>query len=65
MIFIYFFVNQSVNILFYFFLFLNAFIIFLFLFFNFYFYFILLENTVLVLAYIDMNPPRVYMSSQT
>ena len=32
---------------------------------NFYFYFILLYNTVLVLAYIDMNPPRVYMSSQT
>ena len=31
----------------------------------FYFYFILLYNTVLVLAYIDMNPPRVYMSSQT
>ena len=28
---------------------------------NFYFYFILLYNTVLVLAYIDMNPPRVYM----
>ena len=34
-------------------------------FFNFYFYFILLYNTVLVLPYIDMNPPRVYMSSQT
>ena len=32
---------------------------------NFYFYFILLYNTVLVLAYIDMNPPQVYMSSQT
>ena len=30
-------------------------------FFNFYFYFILLYNTVLVLPYIDMNPPRVYM----
>ena len=29
------------------------------------FYFILLYSTVLVLAYIDMNPPRVYMSSQT
>ena len=29
------------------------------------FYFILLYNTVLVLPYIDMNPPRVYMSSQT
>ena len=32
---------------------------------NFYFYFILLYNTVLVLPYIDMNPPRVYMCSQT
>ena len=29
------------------------------------FYFILLYNTVLVLSYIDMNPPRVYMHSQT
>ena len=29
------------------------------------FYFILLYNTVLVLPYIDMNPPQVYMSSQT
>ena len=28
--------------------------------FKFYFYFILLCNTVLVLPYIDMNPPRVY-----
>ena len=34
-------------------------------FFNFYFYFILLYNIVLVLPYIDMNPPRVYMRSQT
>ena len=34
-------------------------------FFNFNFYFILLYNTVLVLAYIDINPPRVYMRSQT
>ena len=34
-------------------------------FFNFYFYFILLYNTVLVLPYTDMNPPRVYMSSQS
>ena len=34
-------------------------------FFKFYFYFILLCNTVLVLPYIDMNPPRVYMRSQT
>ena len=31
----------------------------------FFFYFILLYNTVLVLPYIDMNPPRVYMSSQS
>ena len=29
------------------------------------FYFILLYNTVLVLPYINMNPPRVYMSSQS
>ena len=34
-------------------------------FFKFYFYFILLYNTILVLPYIDMNPPRVYMRSQT
>ena len=34
-------------------------------FFNFYFYFILLYNTVLVLPYIDMKPPRVYMHSET
>ena len=33
--------------------------------FFFFFYFILLYNTVLVLPYIDMNPPRVYMSSQS
>ena len=32
---------------------------------NFYFYFILLYNTVLVLPYIDMNAPWVYMCSQT
>ena len=31
----------------------------------FFFYFILLYNTVLVLPYIDMNPPRVFMSSQS
>ena len=31
----------------------------------FFFYFILLYNTVLVLPYIDMNPPQVYMSSQS
>ena len=35
------------------------------LFFNFYFYFLLLYNTVLVLTYIDMNPPPVYTSSQS
>ena len=35
------------------------------LYFNFYFYFILLYNTILVLPYIDMNPPRVFMSSQS
>ena len=34
-------------------------------FFLFFFYFILLYNTVLVLPYINMNPPRVYMSSQS
>ena len=34
-------------------------------FFFFNFYFILLYNTVLVLPYIDMNPPRVYTSSQS
>ena len=33
--------------------------------FNVYFYFILLYNTVLVLPYIGMNPPRVYTSSQS
>ena len=33
--------------------------------FFFFFYFILLYNTVLVLPYIDMNPPRVYLRSQT
>ena len=37
----------------------------LFFFFNFYFYFILFYNTVLVLPYIDMNLPWVYMSSQS
>ena len=36
--------------------------VFLFLF---YFYFILLYNTVLFLPYIDMNPPQVYVSSQS
>ena len=33
--------------------------------FFFFFYFILLYDTVLVLPYIDMNPPRVYMSSHS
>ena len=41
-----------------------AFVLFYFLK-NFYLYLILLYNTVLVLPYIDMNPPRVYMSSQS
>ena len=31
----------------------------------FFFYFILLYNTVLVLPYINMNPPWVYLSSQS
>ena len=40
--------------------------LFIFEFYNFFkFYFILLYNTVLVLPYINMNPPRVYMSSQS
>ena len=30
-----------------------------------YYYYFLLYNTVLVLPYIDMNLPRVYMSSQS
>ena len=38
---------------------------FYFYFFIFYFYFILLYTSVLVLPYIDMNPPQVYMSSQS
>ena len=40
-------------------------IVFFFFFLNFSFYFILLYNTVLVLPYIDMNLPQVYMSSQS
>ena len=39
--------------------------IYLFIYFYFNFYFILLYNAVLVLPYIDMNSPRVYMSSQS
>ena len=31
----------------------------------FFFYFILLYNSVLVLPYINMNPSRVYLSSQS
>ena len=42
----------------------DFFFLFFLFFFNFYFYFILLSNTVLVLPYINMNPPRVYMQSQ-
>ena len=34
-------------------------ILFFYFFFNFYFYFVLLYNAVLVLPYIDMNPPQV------
>ena len=44
---------------------LSLFYINCFIFFNFNFYSILLYNTVLVLPYIDMNQPRVYMSSQS
>ena len=50
---------------------LDCFFLFSFFFFSllsflfFYFYFILLYNTVLILPYIDMNPPRVYTSSQS
>ena len=40
-------------------------IILLMIFFNFFLNFIILYNTVLVLPYIDLNPPRVYMRSQT
>ena len=40
-------------------------IVFIYFCLNIYFYFILLYNTELVLPYIDMNPPRVYVSSQT
>ena len=45
------------------FFFLNFFIIIIFV--ALCFLFFLLCNTVLVLAYTDMNPPRVYMSSQS
>ena len=40
---------------------LRKFLFLFFYFFYFYFYFILLYNTVLVLPYINMNLPRVYM----
>ena len=36
---------------------INRISVLLYIFFNFYFYFILLHNTILVLPYIDMNPP--------
>ena len=42
-----------------------SFYLFILFYFYFYFYFILLYNSVLVLPYIDMNPPWVYMQSQT
>ena len=48
----------------FFFFFFNSVYLFIY-FFNFNFYFILLYNTVLVLPYIDMNLPRVYVSSQS
>ena len=56
--------NSSFKIFFPFNLILFYIFSFILYFFNFYFYFILLYNTVLVLPYIDMNPPRVYMHSQ-
>ena len=42
---------------------LNRFMVFIYLFY--FFIFTLFYFTVLVLPYIDMNPPRVYMRSQT
>ena len=39
--------------------------VFIFYFFNFYFYFTLVYSTVLVLPYIDVNLPQVYMNSQS
>ena len=39
----------------------GLFILFIYFLINLYFYLILLYNTVLVLPYIDMNPPQVYM----
>ena len=51
--------QQGPHIVFFFFLDFYLFLFFL----N--FYFILLYNTVLVLPYIDMNPPQVYTSSQS
>ena len=62
-------IHKHVKILFlscgYFSCFQFLFSVFFFLILNFYFYFISLYNTVLVLAYTDMNPPRVYMSLET
>ena len=42
-----------------------TFLFYVYIFLKFYFYFILLYNSVLVLPYIDMNPPWVYMSSKS
>ena len=50
-------VTQIMNSFFFFFFWMLLIIYF--------FSFILIYNTVLVLPYIDMNPPRVYMRSQT
>ena len=44
---------------------ISGLIFFFFNFFILFFYFILLYNTVLVLPYIDMDPPQVYTSSQS
>ena len=44
---------------------LNSALVFIYFFNTTNIYFILLYNTVLVLPYIDMNPPRVYTSSQS
>ena len=43
----------------------SSWICYIYIYIYFYFYFILHYNTVLVLPYIDMNPPRVNMSSQS
>ena len=58
--------NELVNLMFKFlFVNINHTTKWLLFFFHYLFIFILLYNTVLVLPYIDMNPPRVYMSPQS